>query len=732
MSSTAVPQHMRRLDDQDSRAALGTVSEMQVATDRADETELPAWMHAVHTTIIKPHTPSLDEIGLDARLIATLERMGARECFPVQATVVPAVLAAYAAEVPADVCVCAPTGSGKTLAYALPIVQALLTRIIIRVRALVLLPTRSLAAQVHRVFTGLCEGTSLRVALAAGQDGISWEQECISLRGDNFDPSHTSGCSSVDIIVATPGRLVEHLQSGRSVTLQHLRFLVIDEADRLLSQGYQGWLPLVLDATHQRSCNSGDDSAHSSSALSAQENGIGSMIGACDKFVTIDPITRRPRTGGIDVNRRGPSFDGLADAPVLKMLFSATLTRSPAKLAPLQLVRPRYFCVAGARYATPSTLREWMLVCSNEEKPKLLAVLLQRHMLGDDNGKCQATVTGHESEEDCESRGDIVVDGSSSQQELNESDKDDVDCDYDDRATDATRWPSTTTATKPSTLPTVPTSNGAAIVFTSSLEATHRLTRLLQLLGIECTEFSSAVPARERAKALEGLRSGKVRVLITSDAMARGMDVEDVSVVINYEPPANIKGYVHRVGRTARAGRTGTSYTLLRDAEVHHFKLTMAKAGKAWRPLELHSQAQAIDALDSAYRDALSNLQWVLAEEKAGRLQSAAPIEVLEEALGIHKASGERVVLSAAVDRAQLKEEEARDEINLAKTSPMFDLPGGVASATIIAAPTSTQHTARHARELWATRERFAAHIAKAHTNSIYDALGALSYGDSI
>ena len=64
--------------------------------------------------------------------------------------------------------------------------------------------------------------------------------------------------------------------------------------------------------------------------------------------------------------------------------------------------------------------------------------------------------------------------------------------------------------------------------------------------------------------------------------MARGMDVEGVSVVINYDPPANIKGYVHRVGRTARAGKAGTSYTLLKDSEVHHFKASMAKAAKAY------------------------------------------------------------------------------------------------------------------------------------------------------
>ena len=167
------------------------------------------------------------------------------------------------------------------------------------------------------------------------------------------------------------------------------------------------------------------------------------------------------------------------------------------------------------------------------------------------------------------------------------------------------------------------------IVFASSLDGTHRLTRLLHLFGIDACEFSSAVPPRERAAALESLTTGRARVLVASDAMARGMDIEGVSAVINYDPPDNIKGYVHRVGRTARAGRSGTSYTLLKTPEVHHFKVSMAKAGKSWRPLELPDQAARLRALAPEYTTVLDNLSVALQREKEGRLPTSAPRHAL-------------------------------------------------------------------------------------------------------
>jgi ATP-dependent RNA helicase DDX27 len=198
------------------------------------------------------------------------------------------------------------------------------------------------------------------------------------------------------------------------------------------------------------------------------------------------------------------------------------------------------------------------------------------------------------------------------------------------------------------------------------VEGTHRLTRLLQLFGIRAAEYSSSVPMRDRAAALTALQSGSVRALVASDAMARGMDIDSISVVINYDPPANMKGYVHRVGRTARAGREGTSYTLLREAEVHHFKVSMAKAGKPWRSLDWPNKAAALAELSMEYDQVLRDLQHVLQEERHGMLPLAASQEAVYEVLRarvLDEESKERATKVCKGDRPSVQEQAATDSI---------------------------------------------------------------------
>jgi len=235
-----------------------------------DEAELPLWMRSANARIIGEHTPPIRALALDPRLEAALVKMGVKRCFPVQATVVPMVLAAAAAGVAGDICCCAPTGSGKTLAYSLSILQHLLSASSVRrLRALVLLPTRGLALQVFGVLSALCEHLPLKVGLAVGMDGSSWEEEREALLGRERGPTlggaaagqrgggaRAGGSSAVDVLVATPGRLVEHLRAGGGFTLQHLRWLVIDEADRLLMHGFQAWLPQLLEAAYAKTDSS--------------------------------------------------------------------------------------------------------------------------------------------------------------------------------------------------------------------------------------------------------------------------------------------------------------------------------------------------------------------------------------------------------------------------------------------------------------------------------------------
>lgn len=128
-------------------------------------------------------------------------------------------------------------------------------------------------------------------------------------------------------------------------------------------------------------------------------------------------------------------------------------------------------------------------------------------------------------------------------------------------------------------------------------------------------EYSSHVPADRRAAALAAFRSGSVKVLVTSDAMARGMDVANVANVINYDPPVYPKTYVHRAGRTARAGEAGAVYTLLKPEDVVHFNGMVGKLeGAGMKQMKL--QPEQLQPLRPALKEALQQVQQLLQQEK--------------------------------------------------------------------------------------------------------------------
>ena len=191
-------------------------------------------------------------------------------------------------------CVCAPTGSGKTLAYALPLVHFLAPPCGDAparpapgtprpIRALVVLPTRDLARQVSRVLEPLFKAAGLALGVAAGGESLAQEAGGLVM----------AGRGRVDAVVATPGRLVSHLRGTPGFSLSRLGFLVVDEADRLLRQSYQEWLPRVLAAAGR-----------------AHEDASGASLGV--------------RAAVAAGERR-----------VVKIVASATLTRDPSKIARL-------------------------------------------------------------------------------------------------------------------------------------------------------------------------------------------------------------------------------------------------------------------------------------------------------------------------------------------------------------------------------------------------------------
>ena len=298
-------------------------------------------------------------------VIENLKNMGMQTLFPVQAEVIPFILRGVVWG--GDVCVCAPTGSGKTLAYVIPIVQALQKRVVQRLRALVLVPTHDLVVQVSSVFLRMVEGTDLVVEALYGNKGFSGEQDRLVARSS---ASLTGGSSAVDIVVSTPGRLVDHLQETPGFTLQHLQFLVLDEADRLLMHSFQDWLPKVLEAVHSSREGHLERRHINDEGFGTEDELLRSKLSA-----QVDAVTNRAPFLNVAVMERQYTH-------LQKLLFSATLTQNPEKIDSLRLVNPQYFTATSAGksflYTIPTTLEQKLTVCTEQHKPLLLLHILQQ------------------------------------------------------------------------------------------------------------------------------------------------------------------------------------------------------------------------------------------------------------------------------------------------------------------------------------------------------------------
>lgn len=185
------------------------------------------------------------------------------------------------------------------------------------------------------------------------------------------------GASSVDILICTPGRLIDHLNGTPGFTLQHLRFLVIDEADRLLAQSFQDWLAQVL------SCLKPPTKPVSVQASASETK--------CS-FPTSTPT--RSALAPLFQPHVKSDYDDPKQSSCQKLLFSATLTRDPARIAALGLRDPKYFVVQGAsaeveneetegpslgieEFTMPAGLKEYYITTSTMQKPLVFFHLIR-------------------------------------------------------------------------------------------------------------------------------------------------------------------------------------------------------------------------------------------------------------------------------------------------------------------------------------------------------------------
>ncbi len=360
---------------------------------------------------------SFSSFGLHPDILRGVKDLGFTRPTPIQHDAIPPAMDGR------DVLAAAQTGSGKSAAFLLPILHRLMGKKRGTTRALILTPTRELAAQIDEHLRELGMHTPLSGAAVYGGVGMG--------------PQAHAFRSGVDILVATPGRLLDHFQYPYA-KLDGLEVLVLDEADRMLDMGFLPDIRRVLKHL---------------------------------------PVRRQT------------------------LFFSATMPPAIAQLAQEMLKNPAMISIE--RKAAPAAgIAQSVFPVSQELKAKLLDTLLRR--------------------------GEIHN----------------------------------------------------AIVFTRTKHRANRVYEHLEKQRIRVARIHGNRSQAQRTEALMGFKSGKYRILVATDIAARGIDVEALSHVVNFDVPGAPEDYIHRVGRTARAEMTGDAITFVAPEEENDLRAIERAIGK--------------------------------------------------------------------------------------------------------------------------------------------------------
>jgi ATP-dependent RNA helicase DDX51/DBP6 len=556
--------------------------------------------------VVHKQKRSFSDLNIAKTTVENLSKNGLSETFPIQTTVLPLLLSGPDQH-EGDVCVSAATGSGKTLAYVLPIVEDLKTHSSTKLRAVIVVPTRELVQQVRQLCELCAAGAKLKIVTASGNKSLKEEQSLLVTEEDVYDaqlwqkqrqapvdwdsfdmttfvqeakrrqrPSslyfRREHRSLADILITTPGRLVDHLQSTPGFNLDHVSWLVVDEADRLLNESYQEWVDVVTPALSSR-------------AATAERDNVLERV----------KLTPPPRH-------------------VRKVLLSATMTKDISKLNSLGLKNPKLVVLghAPADYRTehmdvdtqegaaedndafhiPLSLSEFVVqIKDGYEKPLHLLELLQTRLLGATSPASTSNkpAIGAIETDSSESDSDKSSDTSSSTDSDSDSDPDsDSDSDSDSSSNSSSSSDSSTSTTSTSNAirnrPNPETSTSSnhlttqplILIFIRSTSATTRLSRLLTFLSPSLgpklsTLTKSTSSSASSRRALSAFRSGRTPILLATDRASRGLDIPDLAHVVSYDVPSSALTYIHRVGRTARAGKRGSAWTLVEHREGRWF-----------------------------------------------------------------------------------------------------------------------------------------------------------------
>ena len=381
---------------------------------------------------------TFSEFGLHPDLLDGIDALNFVNATPIQEQAIPLILEGR------DLIGTAQTGTGKTAAFVLPILNQILESGEANyTQALVIVPTRELAVQIEKVVEAYSYFTGVSaMAVYGGGDGKSFAQEKIAI---------TSGA---DILVATPGRLIAHINLGY-VNFSRLRFLILDEADRMLDMGFQVDLMKIINKVNPK--------------------------------------------------RQSLLFSATMPNDVLR--FAKTLLRDPATIS-IALSKPAEGVTQGA------------YVVSERQKLPLIVDLLKD------------------------------------------------------------------------------TAGQRVLVFGSTKLAVSALHKTLRAKGLPVAMISSDLEQDEREQVMLDFRNRKLDILVATDVLSRGIDVDDINLVINYDVPRDAEDYVHRIGRTARAGSTGTALTLISPLDQPKFKRIENLIGKAVEKLPLPKHLGTADEYD--------------------------------------------------------------------------------------------------------------------------------------
>ena len=346
-------------------------------------------------------TVNYADLGLSPEVMKAIDKKGYVQATPVQAGAIP-----YFMEWK-DVIAKAPTGTGKTFAFGIPMVEHIDPERE-EVQALVLAPTRELAVQIQEELRDLCEF----------KEGV--RTVCL-YGGAPIDKQINTLKKKPQIVVATPGRLMDHMKR-RTVRLDKVETVVLDEADRMLDMGF------VRDVTR-----------------------------------ILDQLKQRKNMG----------------------MFSATISREVMDISWVYQRDPIEITVRPVEESKPDITQYRIDLDGREQKLDTIVAL----------------ITHGEYER--------------------------------------------------------------AIAFCNTKNMTDRLAGLLKMRGISCEAIHGDIQQRVREKTLEKFKQGQIKVLVATDVAARGLDIDDVDAVFNYDVPDEMENYTHRIGRTGRARRHGVAYTFV-------------------------------------------------------------------------------------------------------------------------------------------------------------------------